>query len=318
MAVSAPVIADGVLYATGPDGLHALDAASGTSLWTFDPPVQGFSASMPVVANGIVYFTITVPAPPGHDCKGAVYATDAATGSLLWKTRTGCSFSRSVTVGQGLLVAGFGFDVDAFSPSTGGLLWSFPTGGSIESPPAVSGGMVFVASDDGNLYAVNASTGLQVWENPLPAGSSSPAVAKGVVYICRTDSGLSAIDAATGSLLWTFAPGIPAFSSPSIGAGLVYFGAANGYVYAVRTSDGTMRWKFATGFENVGAYDPAGANGVIYVGSDGGASYALNSSTGEPLWSFATPFALPAVANGNVYATSVDPFDTPIVYDFGL
>ena len=32
--------------------------------------------------------------------------------------------------------------------------------------PAVANGMVYAASDDGNLYALNASTGAFVWDYP--------------------------------------------------------------------------------------------------------------------------------------------------------
>ena len=50
------------------------------------------------------------------------------------------------------------------------------------SSAAVADGVVYVGSDDGNLYALNASTGAKVWSYFTRDGvSSSPAVANGVV-----------------------------------------------------------------------------------------------------------------------------------------
>ena len=61
-----------------------------------------------------------------------------------------------------------------------GLRWSFTTGSSVESSPAVSGGIVYIGSDDGKVYALDAATGQPHWT--FATGSdvwSSPAVAAG-------------------------------------------------------------------------------------------------------------------------------------------
>ena len=52
------------------------------------------------------------------------------------------------------------------------------------SSPAVVDGVVYVGSDDGNVYALNASSGAKLW-NYTTGGDvySSPAVVGGVVYV---------------------------------------------------------------------------------------------------------------------------------------
>ena len=35
--------------------------------------------------------------------------------------------------------------------------------GEVSSSPAVAGGVVYVGSDDGKVYALSASTGTQIW-----------------------------------------------------------------------------------------------------------------------------------------------------------
>ena len=47
--------------------------------------------------------------------------------------------------------------------SKGQLTWSFTTGSAVFSSPAVVNGVVYVGSDDGNIYALNATTGSKLW-----------------------------------------------------------------------------------------------------------------------------------------------------------
>ena len=54
-------------------------------------------------------------------------------------------------------------NVHALNASTGAMLWSYTTGSTIESSPAVANGVVYIGSDDGNVYALNASTGALLW-----------------------------------------------------------------------------------------------------------------------------------------------------------
>ena len=44
-----------------------------------------------------------------------------------------------------------------------GLKWSYATGNRVQSSPAVVNGVVYVGSDDHNVYALNASTGAKLW-----------------------------------------------------------------------------------------------------------------------------------------------------------
>ena len=63
-------------------------------------------------------------------------------------------------------------------------LWSYPTFDAVQSSPAVAGGVVYVGSNDGSLYAINAVTGKKLWSYYTGVGVySSPAVSAGVVYV---------------------------------------------------------------------------------------------------------------------------------------
>jgi serine/threonine protein kinase len=77
--------------------------------------------------------------------------------------------------------------------------WTFATGGSASSP-TIADETAYVSSYNGNLYAVDVSTGKRRWAfNPLDNGTrpSSAAVSDRTVYVA-TEEKLYAVDAETG------------------------------------------------------------------------------------------------------------------------
>lgn len=213
--------------------------------------------------------------------------------------------------------------------------WSFPTGQRIVSSAVWHQGAVLFGSDDGHVYAVDASNGRQRWKartgGPV---SSTPAVADGRVYATSYDGRLYALDAETGEVLWkfttegerrfearglhgqqplqqTFADPFDVFlSSPVVAQGRVFFGSGDGHLYAVDAATGALHWKLRTG--DVVHGSPACADGLVVVGSWDGRVYAADASTGRLRWQFqggVDPLlhnqqgfqASPAIADGMVY-----------------
>ena len=194
--------------------------------------------------------------------------------------------------------------------------WSFTTGGGVQSSPAVANGSVYVGSNDGNVYSLDASTGAQQWSFATggPVLSAPTEVGAGgaqgaVVYVGSDDGNVYDLLPFNGSVQeqWAFATQGSVTSSPVVVNGVVYVGSGDGNVYALNGNAGTELWSFATG-GNVRS-SPAVAGGVVYVGSDSGNVYALSAATGAELWSFTTGNGVtssPAVANGVVYVGSND------------
>jgi quinohemoprotein ethanol dehydrogenase len=137
-----PVVADGVLYTSGPWGaVYALDAASGALKWRFDPHNDGQVARYSNVdvanrgvalARGKLYVTAL-------DCR--TYALDTRTGATLWEVATaeGPTYACSgapLIAGRVLIVGNSGGDtgrgglrgyVSAYDLETGALKWRFYT-----------------------------------------------------------------------------------------------------------------------------------------------------------------------------------------------
>jgi quinohemoprotein ethanol dehydrogenase len=138
-----PIVVDGVMYTSGNWGrVYALDARTGRERWTFVPPIDGQwgrHACCDVVNRGIAVWRgrVYVGATDGW-----LYALDAATGRVLWRTDTlqGRERSAPYTVSGTPLIAGdvvvignggadFGVRgyVSAYDLASGKLAWRFFT-----------------------------------------------------------------------------------------------------------------------------------------------------------------------------------------------
>ncbi|HET7458662.1 MAG TPA: PQQ-binding-like beta-propeller repeat protein [Gemmatimonadaceae bacterium] len=216
-----------------------------------------------------------------------------------------------------------------------GLAWRVPTSGDVVSSPAIAGGVVYVGSNDGSLYAFDLATGDRRWRADLGSPvASSPAVGGGLVYAAGRDGALTAVDVATGARRWrvTTRPVAPFpwghesgdyfVSSPAYVSGTVLFGAGDGGVYAVDARSGAVRWRAQTGGRVRSS--PAVDGGRVYVGAFDGRVYCLDLATGAVRWRYDTEGASlksgdygfdrrsiqssPAVAGGTVYVGARDGF----------
>jgi len=196
----------------------------------------------------------------------------------------------------------------ATGPTTNNTAWTYATGGYVFSSPAAVDGMVYVGSEDNDVYCLNASSGALVW-NYTTGGYvfSSPAVLNNVVYVGSMDGNVYALDATTGAPVWNFTTSAGVKSSPAVADGLVFVGSDDGNVYCLNATSGLLVWAYLTG--GAVSSSPAVANGLVYVGSDDDNVYALNATTGAFVWNYTTGYWVtysPAVANGAVYVGSCD------------
>jgi outer membrane protein assembly factor BamB len=143
---SAPAISGGVVYVSSTNGiLYALNARSGEEIWSFrvSDLLQRIHGYSPTVADGVVY----VRSSDG----GELYAVDASTGDLMWESPGSLYVRGSAAIVGGVVYSG----TSALNASTGGELWHFSTEGDrVYASPAVSNGVLYIASGDGYFYAI--------------------------------------------------------------------------------------------------------------------------------------------------------------------
>lgn len=185
IVLGSPAVANGTVYVGSYDGnLYALDATTGVTEWADTLLTNGNGIlSSPAVVGGIVYVGTQYQDGGGH-----MYAVVATTGAILWSVQTAVDINSSPAVANGVVyVGGFDSKVYAFNAATGELQWSTTTipGDQIISSPAVANGVVYIATEfNGEIYALDANTGVVLWTDSLGGGvSSSPTVVNGVLYI---------------------------------------------------------------------------------------------------------------------------------------
>lgn len=72
---------------------------------------------------------------------------------------------------------------------------------------------------------------------------SQPAVARGVVFVGSDGGTVYALDARSGRIRWSFSARGSVRTGVVIDGGLLYFGDQRGAVYALEASSGTLRWR---------------------------------------------------------------------------
>jgi outer membrane protein assembly factor BamB/ribosomal protein L35AE/L33A len=330
--VSTPAIDNGIIYVAdrGNENLFAIYASNGAIKWQ-NPLSGGWIYSSPVVANGTVY----IGTGTEWDTPGVFYAFNASTGGNnagtphipIWQkdeSHGGISggFYSSPTVYNGTVYVGRDdYNLSAWNAVTGAEVWRYQTASSVDSSPAVSNNTVYFSADD-NVYAVNATTGVKVWDaasksgwdGTFGSGTSSPAVANDVVYI-GGEYAVYAFGATNGSQLSKFTDSDAYFdSAPAVANGLVYIGTQGNpsteTFYALDADDlsAPPLWVNITPDQTDMISSPAVANGIVYVTSEGspGHLYAWNAANGAPVWDFTLPSSYgtessPVVSNGVVY-----------------
>jgi quinohemoprotein ethanol dehydrogenase len=136
-----PIVVDGRLFASGPWGtVVAVDAATGASIWAFDPQVDedvGRRACCGIVNRGVAYHGGTVFVA---SLDGRLFALAAETGEIRWSVNTIVDHSRSYTItgapyvaGEVVVIGNSGAEynargyVSAYDVGSGTLRWRFFT-----------------------------------------------------------------------------------------------------------------------------------------------------------------------------------------------
>ncbi len=152
------------------------------------------------------------------------------------------------------------------------------------SSPVFKNSVIYVGSQDGNLYAISGK-GKRLWQYPTGDEiNSTPAILKnGNVVFGSNDNHIYQVDD-SGKLVWKRCIGYPIESrivSDQIdGVEKIFFGASDNHLYAYDTH-GNLEWKFQTegniiGGVGIGDIDNSGKKSII-GGSNDSFIYSLSS-----------------------------------------
>ncbi len=322
-----PVIADGVVYLGDLDGhFHALDLATGKTVWTIETQNSGFPSSAAVADDP------ALPLVVGDDM-GLVRGLDRQTGEIRWKYATDGEISGGPTIlptadGPKALVGSQDASLSCLDLATGRLVWKHSIADQIRCGPTVArradGDRVFLAGCDGRLHVIDATTGEEKSSVEIggPTGTT-PAVAGDLTFFGTEGGGFFAINFMTPAVAWRHQPaagGHAYRSSAAVADNLVFVGTRGRAVEAFAAANGTQVWRrpmpgrvdaspvvvTATGSD---ANPETPARGVVVVADSKGTIAAVEMASGEPAWQFEAGGSFsagPSVASGRVVIASDD------------
>jgi len=177
------IVAEGKCFVgTFAGNLHALDIATGKTLWTFN--ADGPIGASPCYDAGKLYLGADVACNEGH-----LYCINAKDGSEIWRYKAGAGIWASPACDGKTVYLGDRSGVfHAISADSGKLQWSFATDGMILKPASFSTNKrkIFVGAEDMYLYCFSPK-GELLWKSPKLQGLSmrdqGPTVWKNLVIV---------------------------------------------------------------------------------------------------------------------------------------
>ncbi len=238
--------------------LRTFDAASGASQWSLS--TRRCRSQAGTVARGVIYLTVSgvengTGDTPGHD-SSRILALDSDTGRQRWSRR-------------------------------------FDTAAPL-SPPVVGGRIVYFSTAQGELVALDAASGKDLWRVNFEGGTLSlPVLDRGLVHVVRTwgygESAVYAFDAESGQRRWVYqAPRLMAFTAS--GAKTLVIVDQDGRVRGLNNQTGKPRWVREFGNPDPARPpDPPVSDGATAYVRLAGGLHALDIGTGRVRWTDSTP-----------------------------
>lgn len=278
---------------------HLALAANPTRSWSAS--INGGSnrqrlGAAPVIAGGKLFVV---------DVEANLVAFDAGTGAKLWeksiaanKDNAPALFGGGVSFDDGKVYATDGLgDVVAMNASDGAELWRAKPGGPLRGAPTIAFGLLYVLSQDNQLFALNQADGKTTWtqagsiETQGVFGVAAPAAGQGTIVAGFSSGELNAYRYENGRTLWQDALARRSISTsvsslsdidadPVIDQGRVYALGQGGRIVAVEVTTGQRIWErnFA------GISTPSVAGEWIFLVTDDARLVCLSRASGQVRW----------------------------------
>jgi len=252
---SPPVAADGKVFVMDAEGrVSAIDARTGDQVWrTGTNP--GDKRDKLAFGGGVAYADGKLYVSSGWR---QVLQLDARTGAIGWRARTSESIHGAPTVAGGrVFVVSIDNTLLTFDTATGAPGWTYQALSESArilgaSSPAVSGDTVVAAFGSGELVALRAANGNDLWNEALSRASRTsalseirdipgrPAIYQGDVFAVSHSGVFAATDLRTGQPRWTLP--VVGVTGPWPAGDVVYVVSKTGELICVQRENGQIFW----------------------------------------------------------------------------
>lgn len=195
--VGGPIFSDGTIYFGSSDGfLYALDAETGALVWQPFETGDSVWSTPTITADGEILYVTSLDS--------RLYALDAATGGELWSFDTDAGIAGDPVLDEDettIYVGGFDSRLRAIDTETHEEIWSQEAGNWFWARPLLHDGVIYAASLDGEVFALNARDGAPAWAAPFSTEApirSAPLMAGDSLIIIDRGGEVHAIDPESG------------------------------------------------------------------------------------------------------------------------
>ena len=308
-----PVAADGKVFMMDADTrVVAVDARTGSQVWRTATAPGDNKRDRLAFGGGVAYADGKIYVASGFR---EVLQLDAKTGAIGWRTKTSESIHSAPTVVGGRVFAvALDNTLLTFDAATGAAAWTYQALAESSrilaaSSPAVSGDTVVAAFGSGELVALRAVNGNDLWNEALSRASRTsalseirdipgrPVIYQGDVFAISHSGVFAATDLRTGQARWTLP--IVGVTAPLPAGDVVYAVAKDGLVICAARETGQIYWmknlnegfksKRKGGVFGVGGQkstrpiwsSPLLANDQLLIVGQTGEMVVMNAKTGE-------------------------------------
>ena len=180
-------------------------------------------------------------------------------------------------------------------PVEAGLIrqWSVNVGSGqgsnyTEITPSIDSGVIYAASEDGVVVAIEISTGNSLWstrvEGVITGGVGS---AEGLVMIATENAEVVVLDQADGVVKWQHAVSSEVLSAPQTNGDVVVAQTVDDKLVALDFDDGEQRWIYETTQPALtlrGSSKPVIAADAVIAGFSNGTLVSVSAEDGVYLW----------------------------------
>lgn len=173
-------------------------------------------------------------------------------------------------------------------------LWSVNVGNGqggnyTEITPVVDGGLIFAASENGTVVAIEASTGDVLWRERLEGTiTGGVGAGEGLVMVGTEDAEVVVLDQTTGEVVWAHAVSSEVLSPPQTNGDVVVAQTVDGKLVALDYESGEQRWIYETNLPALtlrGTSTPViTPSGEVIAGFSNGTLLAVSAEDGVMRW----------------------------------
>ncbi|MFC1899206.1 PQQ-binding-like beta-propeller repeat protein [Chloroflexota bacterium] len=238
--------------------------------------------------------------------EGRLAAVDAREGSWMWSDQLpssgvragfGCTAAPSGTAIYGtpvlqddlVYLGGYNGKVYAFEADSLQKRWVYPVEDNLDAivgGVTVAMGKVYFGTSGGEIYALDAATGVEAWGPFTTDGKvwATPVISGETLYAASFDKKVYALDAATGEKKWqTPEAGGAITTTPVVDNNVIYFSSFDRYLYAADTADGSLKWQSGTEAGSWFWAEPVIYGSTVYAPCLDGKIYIFDVDNGKEL-----------------------------------